>query len=270
MIFILPAATFMVALFLVPLAIVFYTSVVGDDGSFTVASYLELMSRSLYSRVMETTLQISIVATIAALALGYPIAYHLSRQKPRKRAILIVFVLLPFWTSILVKSYAFIIILGTDGIVNNIMHYVFGIGPVKILFNRAGVIIGMVHYLLPFMILTLLASLVGQDAIYRRAASIMGASSWHIFRTVTFPLSLPGVVAGTLLCLILSLGMFVTPALLGGRSDIMVSNLIDFHVRQTLDWGAASALSVVLICLTAALMLLLARARGPLAAGGTH
>jgi len=267
MIFLAPGLIFMTALFLAPLVIVFYTSVTGDSG-FTAAHYLELVSRPLYGRVMATTLEISVGATLLTLLIGYPVAYHLAMQKPRRRAVLIVFVLLPFWTSILVKSFAFTVLLGTNGIVNAFLRDALGVGGLKLLFNRPGVVIGMTHYLLPFMILTLLTSLVTQDPVYRRAAEIMGAGPWRIFRTVTFPLSVPGVVAGALLCLILSLGMFVTPALLGGRGDIMVSNLVDFHVRQTLDWGAASALSVVLIVLTAIFILLLARVRGGQSLGG--
>jgi ABC-type spermidine/putrescine transport system permease subunit I len=243
------------------MALVLHTSITGEAG-FTASHYIELVSRPLYHRVMLTTLEISAAATVLTILIGYPIAYHLSGQTPRRRAALVVFVLLPFWTSILVKSFAFAVVLGTNGLVNTLLRDVLGIGGLKLLFNRPGVVIGMTHYLLPFMVFTVLASLLGQDPALKRAAAIMGARPWRIFWTVTLPLSLPGVVAGALLCLILSLGMFVTPALLGGRGDIMISNLVDFHVRQTLDWGVASALSVVLVAVTAVFTVLLARVRG--------
>lgn len=267
MAFLAPGLLFMAALFLAPLAVVVGTSVTGDDG-LTLAHFAELVSRPLYHRVMLTTLEISAAATALTLLIGYPAAYYLARQRPVVRAVLTIFVLLPFWTSILVKSFAFAVVLGTNGLLNTFLREALGLGGLKLLFNRPGVIIGMTHYLLPFMIFTVLASLVTQDPVYRRAAEIMGAGPWRIFRTITLPLSLPGVVAGLLLCLILSLGMFVTPALLGGRGDIMMSNLVDFHVRQTLDWGVASALAVMLTAVTAVFTLLLARVRGGQFLGG--
>jgi mannopine transport system permease protein len=130
------------------------------------------------------------------------------------------------------------------------------------LFNRPGVIIGLTHYLIPFMVFPILASLLAQDPTLRKAAEVMGAGPWRIFRRVTFPLSLPGVVAGTLLCVILSMGMFITPALLGGRKDMMMANLVDFHVKETLDWNMASAIAIVLLLLSAVFILMLARVRG--------
>ena len=132
----------------------------------------------------------------------------------------------------------------------------------KLLFNRPGVIIGMTHFLLPFMVFTILASLVTQNPDLRRAAEIMGAGRVRIFWNVTLPLSMPGVLAGVLFCMILSLGMFVTPALLGGRTDLMISNLVDFHVRETLNWNVAAAVSMCLILLTAVFTIMLARIRG--------
>ncbi len=252
---------FMAAIFLLPLLVVVYTSFA--EGGLTLQHYRELVSRPLYVLVLKNTLEISALSTGLTLLLGYPIAYHLARQTPRRRAFLIILVLLPFWTSILVKSFAFTVLLGQNGILNSGLAALFGEGAkVKLLFNRAGVVIGMTHFLLPFMVFTILASLLTQNPDFRRAAEIMGAGPLRIFSRITLPLSMPGALAGVLLCMILSMGMFVTPALLGGRSDLMVSNLVDFHVRETLDWGVASSLSVCLILLTAVFTLLLARVRG--------
>lgn len=261
MLFLLPAIVFMALVFLVPLLLVMYTSV--TDPGYTLAHYAELVSRPLYAVVMQNTLEISALSTILTLLLGYPIAYHLAKQPPRKRALLLILVLLPFWTSILVKSFAFTVILGQSGIINSILVNLFGEGArIKLLFNRPGVVIGMSHFLLPFMVFTILASLLAQNPDLRRAAEIMGAGRIRIFWSITLPLSLPGVTAGVLLCMILSMGMFVTPALLGGRGDLMISNLVDFHVRETLNWGVASALAVCLIVVTGVFTLLLSKVKG--------
>lgn len=250
----------MAAVFLAPLAFVGYESVVGPDG-LTTAFYRELVSRPLYYRVLENTVEISALATLCTLLVAYPIAYHLARRSPRRRALLTILVLLPFWTSILVKSFAFTILLGRAGILNGLLGRI-GIPPLPLLFNRFGVMIGLTHYLLPFMVFAILPSLLSQPPELRRAAEVMGAGSLRIFWRVTLPLSLPGVMAGALLCLILGMGSFVIPALLGGRTDLMIANLIDFDVHETLDWNEASAIAVVLVVLTGLFALLLGRVRG--------
>ena len=259
--FLAPAVLFLGVVFLVPLAMVLYTSVGGSQ--FSLHAYQELVSRQLYILVLRNTLEISVLSTALTVLLGYPVAYHLARLAPRRRAFLIILVLLPFWTSILVMSFAFTVLLGQQGILNQGLATLFGeAARIPMMFNRAGVVIGMTHFLLPFFIFPTLASLLRQSPELRRAAEIMGSGPVRIFCRITLPLSLPGVTAGALICLILSMGMFVTPALLGGRSDLMISNLVDFHVRETLEWDSASALSVCLIVLTGILVALLGRVRG--------
>ena len=262
MLFVAPCLIYLAAVFLLPLLVVAYTSLVGDG---LTLRYCAELTRPLDLKVLRTTLEISLASTGLTLLLGYPVAYHLAKQSPRRRALWIVFVLLPFWTSSLVKSFAFTVLLGQNGILNTLLRHVTGpAGGLKLLFNRPGVILGMTHYLLPFMIFTILASLVQQNPDLRKAAEIMGAGRLRIFWRITLPLSLPGVVAGVRLSLILSMGLFVTPALLGGRQDVMMANLVDFHVRETLDWNVASAIAVVLVALTGLLTLGLARVRGGL------
>jgi ABC-type spermidine/putrescine transport system permease subunit I len=259
-----PFIAFMVVVFLLPLSLVLLHSVgAGSDTGLTLAYFERAFTGPLYTRVLWTTLQISAMVALVTVLLAYPVAYHLSRLSPRRRALMATLVLLPFYTSILVKSFAFTVILGTNGIINETLRWVlypeFG---VQMLFNRAGVVIGLTHYLIPFMVFPILSSLLAQNPLLHRAAEVMGASPWRIFWRVTFPLSLPGVMAGLLLCVILSMGMFVTPALLGGRRDMMLANLVDFHVRETLDWPMASAVAVVLLLLSAVFILALARVRG--------
>jgi ABC-type spermidine/putrescine transport system permease subunit I len=260
-VFVIPILVFFTVFFLFPLGLVITASFF--DPAFTGAKYQELFTTSLYLRVLISTLEISGLSTLVTLLIAYPIAYHLSKQSRRRRTLLLTLVLLPFWTSILVKSFAFTVLLGENGILNNVVRAIVGPdGGLKLLFNRPGVIIGMAHYLVPFMIFAILTSLLAQNPDLRRAAEVMGASRVRIFRSITLPLSLPGVIAGCLICIVLSLGMFVTPALLGGPKDMMLANLVEMHVRQTLDWGLAAALSVLLILLTAALSAVISRVRG--------
>jgi ABC-type spermidine/putrescine transport system permease subunit I len=238
--------------FVLPLGLVVAASFF--DPAFTWLHYQDLLTSALYRRVLRSTLEISGLSTVVTLLIAYPVAYHLNKQPPRRRTLLMTLVLLPFWTSILVKSFAFTVLLGQEGIVNNVARALLGPDAgFKLLFNRPGVVIGMAHYLVPFMIFAILTSLLAQNPDLRRAAQVMGASRTRIFLKVTLPLSMPGVMAGCLISMVLSLGMFVTPALLGGPKDMMLANLVEMHVRQTLDWGLAAALTVLLVIMTAVL-----------------
>ena len=250
----------MAAVFLTPLAFVAYTSVIGDQG-FSLAYYAEVATSAVPPRDREQPGDQRHPATVCTLLVAYPIAYHLSRRTARQRALLAIPVLLPFWTSILVKSFAFTVLLGRAGIVNKLLGAI-GLAPLPLLFNRTGVMIGLTHYLVPFMVFAILPSLLSQPPELRRAAELMGAGSMRIFCAITLPLSLPGVMAGLLLCFILSLGTFVTPALLGGRTDLMIANLIDFNIHETLDWNLGAALAIVLAVITAICALVLGRVRG--------
>ena len=269
MIFVAPFLAFMVAVFLIPLGFIAYTSV--DGSTLTTAHYVSVFTGRLYQRVLWNTLEISIISAIFTLILAYPIAYHLSRQPPRRRALFAMLVLLPFYTSILVKSFAFTVILGHNGIINELLRAL--VSPefsVKLLFNRTGVIVGLVHLFIPFMVFPILTSLLAQNPLLVKAAEVMGAGPWRIFWKVTFPLSLPGVLAGVLLSIIMGMGIFVTPALLGGRTDMMMANLVDFHIRSSLDWSMASAIAMVLLILSSIFILLLAQVRGGELFGGSR
>ena len=257
--FLLPAMALMTGIFLVPLAGVAHQSV--TNPAWTLEGYAELTTSTLFLRVLWTTFEISLSSSLATLILAYPIAYHLAKQPPRRRALLMTLVMVPFWTSILVKSYAFTVILGQHGAVNSILAWS-GLPTVKLLFNRIGVIIGMGHYLIPFMVFPILNSLLAQPPDLAKAARVMGAGKLRIFWRVTLPLSMPGVMAGFLLTMILSLGFFVTPALLGGRKDMMMANLVDMYTRETLDWTMASAIAMILLVLSGILIAALSRTGG--------
>lgn len=259
--FLLPATLFTVAVFVAPLWTVFYQSFFNPG--FTLEKYDELLGSTLFYKVLWNTVVISLTATVCTLLLAYPMAYHLARQPARRRALFLVMIMLPFWTSILVKSYAFMIMLGQNGLINSVLGMA-DIPPVALIYNRIGVIIGMVHFLMPFILFPIFTNLLQQNQSIRRAAETMGAGKWRIFFQITLPLSVPGVVAGSLLAMIQSLGFFITAALLGGRGDLMIANLIDFYTKEILDWGTASAVAVLLLVMTGSILAILGRFSGGL------
>jgi ABC-type spermidine/putrescine transport system permease subunit I len=173
-----------------------------------------------------------------------------------------IFVLVPFWTSILVRSYAWMVLLGREGSINRLLINL-GIRdePVQLLNTRLAVYVGMVHILLPFMILPLYSVMRGIDRNYLRAAENLGGRPWQVFRHVFFPLTLPGMAAGCLVVFILSLGFYITPALIGGPRDVMISMLIAQQVN-TLNWGFASALALVLLVIAMVIYLIFDRMLG--------
>ncbi len=215
-----------------------------------------------YLRVFMITLRISTVVTVLTLLLAYPVAYVLSSIRPSRANILLIFVLVPFWTSILVRSYAWMVLLGREGTINRILIRL-GINddPVQLLNTRLAVYIGMVHILLPFMILPLYSVMKGIDRNYMRAAENLGAKPRHVFRHIFLPLTLPGIAAGCLVVFILSLGFYITPALIGGPRDVMISMLIAQQVN-TLNWGFASALALGLLVISMAIYLVFNRVLG--------
>lgn len=247
--FVAPAAILSLLVALVPIGYIFWFS---TSGGTSAEAFRKVFESGLFHRAMGTTLEVAFWATLISLVLGYIVALHLARQTPRRRAALMVLVLLPFWTSILVKSYAFTIILGRIGIINSFLSWVAGSQiALPLILNRTGVMIGMTNYLTPLIVFPVLASLLAIDPALYRAAEVMGARPVRVFFTVTLPLSLPGVLAGVLSVAVMSLGFFIVPALMGGRQDLMLANLVDFYTREVLDWNVASAVGVVLFGLVA-------------------
>ncbi|SAL39712.1 binding-protein-dependent transport systems inner membrane component [Caballeronia cordobensis] len=254
----LPLYALLAVFFLWPLGVVGWSSI--WDQRFTLRGYEQVLTNPLIHRVLVNTLTISALATLASLVLGYIVALHLARLPASKRAPYLVMVMLPFWTSILVKSYAFTVVLGSAGIIARLAGWLSGDAwHPELMFNRAGVVIGMTNYLLPFMVLPILTSLTTQNRNLKFAAEMMGAGAWMIFARITLPLSMPGVIAGVLMCLTLSMGMYITPALLGGPRDMMLANLIDFYTRTTLDWTLAASIAMMLLVLSGILIGMLGR-----------
>jgi putative spermidine/putrescine transport system permease protein len=247
----LPALVTLAALFVYPLLGILFRSVYKTG--YTLDFYRRVFRTPVYLTVVGSTFRTAMVVTLLCLALGYPLAYVLATVRPRWARLLALVVVLPFFTSIIVRTYAWMVLLGRQGIVNQSLHAL-GIvrAPLPLLYNQAGVVIGMTYVLLPFMVLTLASVMRGIDPALVRAAHSLGASRFQAFRRVFLPLSVPGVAGGALLVFILSLGFFITPALMGGPADVMIAMLIEREVEFTLNWSFASALAVILLALTLA------------------
>lgn len=252
--FVTPAAILSLMIAAVPLLFILSYSVGGT--AFSLDAFQRLLTSTLFRRAFYNTVEISLIASVVSVLLGYAVALHLARQTPRRRAVLMILVLLPFWTSILVKSYAFTVILGREGLINLTLSWIMGTEvALPMILNRFGVIVGMANYLTPFIVFPVLASLLAIEPELYRAAEIMSAKPARIFFSITLPLSLPGVAAGAFSVMVMSLGFFVVPALLGGRQEIMLANLVDFYTREVLDWQMASTVGVLLFCMVALLAL---------------
>jgi len=210
--------------------------------------------QAVFRNVLGRTLWIAGVVTFACLALGYPVAFFIARQPPLRASILLFLVLLPFWTSLLVRTVAWVVLLQREGILNNLLLSLGLISePLRMIFNRFAVYVAMVHVLLPFMVLPLYAVMKGISPTYVRAAWSLGARPATAFRRVYLPQTLPGIGAGCLMVFIQALGYYITPALVGGADDQMISYFIAFYASKTVNWGMAAALSIMLLAATIAL-----------------
>jgi spermidine/putrescine transport system permease protein len=250
-----PVTVWLGLFFLVPLLFIlaysFGTSGIygGITLGFNPGNYLRVFD-PLYLEIVGRTLVIALLNTFLCLLLGYPLAYFIAFKGGSRKNLLILLVMIPFWTSLLLRAYAWVVILGGNGIANRALQFL-GItdGPVNLIFTPQAVTLGMVYSYLPFMILPLYAALEKFDARLKEAAQDLGASRWHTFWRVTFPLSMPGVIAGSILVFIPSAGEFVIPNLLGGARTVLVGNLIQQQFLLARDWAFGSALAMMLAAL---------------------
>jgi putative spermidine/putrescine transport system permease protein len=250
---ILPAMAMLVLMFLVPMALFFVRTFMEFEG--TTAQFLaqarELLLSQAYLTALATTNWIALVVTVTVLLIGYPIAYWLATAKGPQVGIVVLAIVLPYFTSIIVRTFSWMVLLGEHGLVNDTLRAAGLISePLPLMYNRLGVLIGMSYVLLPYMVLTLFAAMRGIDASLLRAAEGLGAGGFYAFRRVYFPLSLHGVLSGALIVYILSIGYFITPALMGGQHDIMIAMLIDRELEVAVDWPSAALMSLSLLLVT--------------------
>lgn len=211
-------------------------------------NYTQLFRDSVLRQVLKNTVVLAVWSTVITALLAFPVAYLISRLPRRTGLALLTLIMVPFWVSILVRLFAFTQLLGREGVINNLAHQV-GLGPYDLLFNRTATIVGMVAYLLPYMILILYSGMSGIDTNLITAAKTLGASSGQAFRRIYFPLVRPSLMAGVLLIFVLSLGFFLTPAVLGGPGDTTVAVYIQQQL-ETFQWGFASATGMLLLVVT--------------------
>lgn len=246
-----PLLIYMLVLYALPVIAMLSRSV--SDPTWSLAHYAALADDPVFIKTFGITFDISITVTLGCLVLGYPVALALVRSRSMAPLILIV-ILLPFWTSVLVRSYAWMVLLGRHGLINEALLALSLIDrPIRILNTPLATQIAMIHILLPYMILPIANSLRQIDPSLLRAASGLGATPLRAFLQVTLPLSMSGVAAGTLLVFVLALGFYITPAMVGGPRDITISMLIAQQVDQ-LNWGYAATLSAVLLATALAIL----------------
>ncbi|TPM29177.1 ABC transporter permease [Mesorhizobium sp. B2-3-5] len=250
-----PSLFLVFAIIVVPIGWLFWLSLFNETGALSAANYARFFEQASYIKTFITTFKVAFLVTGACVLLGYPLAYMLSQLPRRAASICLVFVILPFWTSVLVRTYAWLVILQRKGLVNS---WLIDLGvisqPLSLANNLSGVVVGMTHILLPFLILPLYASMKTIDADCLRAGMNLGAGPVATFRQIFFPLSLPGLASGVVIVFVLCLGFFVTPALMGGGKVVMWAMRMEQTTSLYSNWGAGAALGVVLLVVTLALL----------------
>jgi putative spermidine/putrescine transport system permease protein len=247
-----PAALSIVVLFVIPIGYVLLLSI--TDPSVSLDHYRRLFTVPLYASVMINTFKTSLIVTLACLVLGYPLAYVMARRNDVVAIILLLAVGLSFWSGFVVRTYSWLIILGNKGPVASVYALAGWGRPPQLLFTSFSSMLGMTHVLLPYMVFALYGVMRKIDPAHLRAAESLGARPFSTFRHVFLPLSLPGVVNGSVLVFTMCLGFYITPILLGTPKDMMISQLINQQIEDLLAWGFASAIAVVLLASTLLLL----------------
>jgi spermidine/putrescine transport system permease protein len=253
-----PAALWLLIFFLVPLVLVLLVSFGerGDAGqvvySWTLKNYVRFFGkvgdRYLYIQIFIRSLGIALLNTLLCLLVGYPLAFFIARQAPKRRNVLLLLVMIPFWTNFLVRTYAWMVILRDTGVINNLFLTLGLIAqPLPLLYNQGAVIVGLFYGYLPFMVLPLYASIEKLDLSLVEAAQDLGANALRTFLRVVLPLTKPGIVAGSIIVFIPSIGAYVTPDLMGGAKVTMVGNLLQQQFLKVRDWPFGSAVGFILM-----------------------
>ena len=264
-----PALASIILLLVIPALFIFVysfwlrTATGADVPELHLGNWREVFGDEFYRLILWQTLRIAAITTVVCAVVGYIPAYFLAHTKIKQKAYLLLLLMLPFWISYIIRTLSWINILGVSGAVNVFLQWIGLIAePFQMLYNEASVILGLVHYLLPFMILNVYVSLDGIDKNLEPAARTLGCTPWQAFLEVTLPLSLPGLAAGSLLCFVLGAGTYITPLVLGGPGNAMFANLIFEAIIIQLDWPLGSALSIVLLVLLGSVVLVYNRFMG--------
>jgi putative spermidine/putrescine transport system permease protein len=256
--FVSPLLMMIVVLYAYPIFKVLLISF--TDPNFGFQNYQRLFTNSSIHHMMLTTLKICTITTILSMLLGYFVAYAMIHVGKRHRLWILFFILVPFWVSVLARAFSWLMLLHSNGIINNLfLNFGFITEPLELVRNQMGVIIGMVHYLIPYAVLPLFANMQGIDKRLVTAARGLGAGPFKAFCQVFLPLTLPGIIGAGVLVFILTLGFFVTPTILGGGKTVMIAEYVSVQILQIMHWGVGAMLSVVLLASIAILFMVLTR-----------
>lgn len=255
--FALPCIAVVTVAVVLPCGWLFYLSLYGADGTLSFENYARIIEGASYTRIFITTFQVSLATVLACVLIGVPLAAFINGLPPKTAVLFLAAVLLPFWTSLLVRAYAWLVLLQRTGLVNSALVSL-GItdAPLELAFNHFATVLGMTHIMLPIFVLPVLGAMRAIDPGLVRAAASLGATRAFTVRTVFLPLAAPGIAAGMILVFVMSLGFYVTPAILGGGNVNVISMRIARSLSNYSNWGAASALGVLLLLFTAVLFAL--------------
>ena len=253
----MPMVSFYLLVFVWPVISFLLLSFGSDISSPSLEHYEKIFQTSIYSRILYNTFSIAACVTIISVIFSYPIVYLLINVSERMRRLLFIVVLLPFWTSALVRTTAWIVILQRNGILNDLlMSSGITAEPISFVYNFSGVLIGMTHVMMPFIVFPLYASYKDLDYSLIEAAESLGSKSLQITKRIILPLTMPGVIAGSIIVFMSSIGYYITPALMGGPGQTMIAMLIENNINQTLNWEMAASLSVILLLVTLMLFII--------------
>lgn len=258
-----PALLVLLVLFIVPVSMLLVRSL--TDPTPGLQNYIELARSSSYRTIFANTFMVAAIVAVVSLILGFPLAWLLTILPKGWSQLLFGIVILSMWTNLLTRTFAWLVLLQTTGVVNRLLKFIGLIDhPLPLVNNLVGVTIGMTYIMLPFIVLPLQATMAALDPITFRAASICGATKWQVFYRIFLPSCMPGIMSGVLMVFVMALGYYITPALLGGTSNMMISELIAQLIQSLLDWGLGSAAAFMLLLVTLALYAIQLRLFDPL------
>lgn len=240
----LPASLVLLIFFIVPMVYILAKTIAVNG----LQNFIDFFTDPFYLNILWTTIRVSLISTAISLVLGYPTAYFMARTKSKLKKVMIIVILFPFLVSAVVRSYGWMVLLGSNGLINQLL---LGLGfisePLKMLNTEFAVIVGMIHLLIPYMVLALLGVLQSIDPNVEYAAYSLGANPLQTFAKVVFPLSTPGIISGCVLVFTMSMTSYVTPKLLGGSKFRMMATMVVQEINVNFDWGAAAAISYILL-----------------------
>ncbi len=264
-----PVLSLLILLLVVPIAIMvvftFYTFVTAgvEKPALTLANWREFLSDPYYHGFLWKTVRVATITALVCAVMGYPAAYFIAMTRFRHKWLLLLLLIVPFWISFTIRTFSWIHILGEQGVINvTLLELGFIDQPIRMLYTEGAVIMGMVHFLLPYMVLNVYVSLEGIDRNLISAARTLGCTGWQAFKEVSLPLSLPGLLAGLLLCFVLAAGSYVTPQILGSSRDALFGNLVFDTIMSELNWPLGATLSIVLLVLLGIISVVYSRYMG--------